>query len=79
MTRLFDVAMAKTAINPEFGDMLLMTKRDRLDGSIPDPRVLRRHIVGDTCGRNPGQNHQVNDDLKREAVSRLRENFRHGT
>lgn len=78
MSGLVDVTVAIAAIHPQLGDVFSVAKRHGLDGRVADPGVLRGHVVGDACGRDPREHHQINDDLQRELISRFRENIRHG-
>ena len=78
MRGLVDVAVAIAAIEPKLRDVFSVAKRHGLDRRVADPGVLGRHIIGDARGRDPGEHHQVNDDLQRELVGGFRENIRHG-
>ena len=63
MSGLVDVAMAITAIHPQLGNVFSVAKRHGLDRRVADPGILGRHVIGDARGRDPGENHQINDDL----------------
>lgn len=52
VARLVDVTVAKAAIYPELGYVLLVAEGHRLHRSIPDPGILRRHVISDTRRRN---------------------------
>ena len=70
--------MTIAAIQPDFLDMLRMAEGHRLDRRIADPGVLRGHVIIDPRRGNATQHRQIDDDLERQLVRRLREKFRHG-
>src|SRR3954469_21584311 len=78
MRRLVDVRVAITAIEPELAGVQIVAEGHRLHRRVADARVLRRHVVRDARRRETREYDEINDDLERKLVRRLREDVRHG-
>src|SRR5690349_16007018 len=69
--------MTVTAVEAQLADVQRMTVRHGLNRRVAHPGVLRRHVVRGSRCRDRSQYTKVDDDLKREPISRFRENIRH--
>ncbi len=63
MSRLLDVAMTKTAIDTQLSRVQRVAEGNRLNGSIPHPRVLWRGVIGGGSRHDTTQDKQINDYL----------------
>lgn len=75
---LIHIRVAVPTIEADLLHVFRVTERHRLDRSVADARVLRRHVVGHSRGRHAHEYPEVDDDLKRKLVRRLWKKFRHG-
>ena len=78
MGGLIHIRVAVTTIEADLLHVFRVTERDWLERSVADARVLRRHVISHSCGRDAYEHPEVNDDLERKLVRRLWKKFRHG-